>query len=94
MARLLQNPQGPGSGLRTVEPGSVNSAENIQRELNPEPTLPAVPPSGAEIIQRQAVPPQVDIPPPLFKGLSGVRIQDPVTDTQSLVEGTGNPYLV
>jgi len=99
MARFIQNPQGPGSGLRTLAPNGVNSAEEIQRQINPEPTLPVSPESGANPLQNIAnVPPIVaatmEIPKPKFAGMAGVHVQPDVTDNSSLVGATGNPYLL
>jgi len=100
MARFIQNPQGPGSGLKAAQPNNnTSSAEDIQRQINPEPTLPVSPESGANPLQDIANVPQIvkatmEIPKPQFAGMAGVRVQPEVTDTRSLVEATDNPYLI
>jgi len=98
MARFIQNPTGPGSGLRTVAPGENFAAENIQQLLNPEPTLPVEPASAVPQLQREAnFPPSMgaalDVPRPMFPGLAGVQVQPQVQDRSSLVESTQNPVL-
>lgn len=99
MAGFRQNAKGPGfSGnvdANQNAPSSQLEAENIQNMYNPQPTLPVVPPSGAEEVQKviQNKMPTAEVPRLMQPGIGGVFTAPYVESYDTLAQATQNPWL-